>query len=278
MEIPRDWQKRPLIKPVDGGKPVAYTRVSTLAKALDDTYHLNQWRVRMAVVGVATNRHLMQQAAAVASRFDAPVKEGKRELDAIANEAMDAAGVGSSAATGTALHDYAAQINAGRELTHVPTEFIAPLRHYQAATKGLEHIESEVFVVNDTLKVAGSLDDLWRLPDGRVVVGDLKTGDNEPKYPLGVCTQIATYGSGMRYDPVTGARSPLHPDLDPTVGLLVHLPVRAPEPRCDLYLLDLVAGLQAAHLAVEVRDMRKVKPIEPFAIPEPTLWDEVAAS
>lgn len=275
-EIQRDWQGRPLIRPVGGGKPQPYTRVSTLAKALDDTYSLNQWRVRMAVVGVATNRHLMQQAAAVASRFDAPVKEGKRELDAIANDAMEAAGVGSAAATGTALHDFTEQIDAGRELSHVPSEFIAALRCYQTATRGLVAEGSEVFVVNDRLRLAGSLDRLWRLPDGRVVVGDLKTGDNEPKYPLGVTTQVAVYADSQRYDPATGARSPLHPDLDPERGLLVHLPIRADEPRCDLFMLDLKVGLEAAALATDVRNMRKAKPIQPFATPEPTLWEETA--
>jgi len=274
MEIQRDWQGRPLIKPVGGGKPVPYTRVSTLAKALDDTYSLNAWRTRMAVLGVSTNRHLMQQVAAIASRFDDPVKQGRRELDAITQEAAEAAGVGAAAATGTALHDYTEQIDAGRELAHVPSEFIAPLRAYQAGTKGLESVGSEVFVVNDTLGVAGSLDRLWRLPDGRVVVGDLKTGDNEPKYPLGVTTQVAMYATGQRYDPETGTRAELHPDLDPTAGLLVHLPIRAPEPRCDLYLLDLTLGLQAAHLALEVRQMRKAKPIAAFEVPEPTLFDE----
>ena len=33
-EIPRDRWDRPLIIPPNGGQPVAYTRVSTLAKAL----------------------------------------------------------------------------------------------------------------------------------------------------------------------------------------------------------------------------------------------------
>ena len=60
MEVPRERRtKRPLIRPVGGGeKLVPYTRASTLAKALDDTYNLEQWKTRTAVLGVATNRHI----------------------------------------------------------------------------------------------------------------------------------------------------------------------------------------------------------------------------
>ena len=52
-EISRDRWVRPLITPVGGGKPVGYTRVSTLAKALDDTTNLTAWKLRTAAVGLA---------------------------------------------------------------------------------------------------------------------------------------------------------------------------------------------------------------------------------
>ena len=42
-EIPRDRWDRPLIIPPNGEQPVAYTRVSTLAKALDDLSQLMAW-------------------------------------------------------------------------------------------------------------------------------------------------------------------------------------------------------------------------------------------
>jgi hypothetical protein len=46
-EIPRDRWGRPLIEPPDGGKPIGYTRVSTLAKALDDKTSLMDWKCRI---------------------------------------------------------------------------------------------------------------------------------------------------------------------------------------------------------------------------------------
>ena len=51
QEIPRDRWGRPLITPVDGGDPMPYTRVSTLAKALDDKTALTDWKCRQVAIG-----------------------------------------------------------------------------------------------------------------------------------------------------------------------------------------------------------------------------------
>jgi hypothetical protein len=55
-DIKRDRWGRPLITPPDGGKPVPYTRVSTLAKALDDKTALMRWKQRQTAhrPGLAT--------------------------------------------------------------------------------------------------------------------------------------------------------------------------------------------------------------------------------
>lgn len=277
VDVPRDHYQRPLITPPDGGRPVPYTRISTFAGALDDGYGISNWKLRLAVLGVSTNRHLMQQAAGIASRYDDPATEGKSPLSAIAEQAMTMAGSDSASATGTALHDFSEQVDEGRDCwDFMPPEFVPLMRAYQHATRHLEPVGAEVFVVNDEHRVAGSLDRLFKMPDGSVRVSDLKTGAHEPKYPLKVTTQVALYAGGLRYDPATGKRSPLHPDLDTSTGLLIHLPFKADAPRCDLFTLDLEVGRKAAGIAAEVREMRKARPIQRFEVPEPTLWDEAS--
>ena len=87
-------------------------------------------------------------------------------------------------------------------------------------------------------------------------MADLKSGKSEADYPFSTTVQIATYANGHRYDPETGARSPLHDDLDASAGLLIHLP---PSGGCTLYELDLTRGWQAAQLAAQVRDARSWK-------------------
>ena len=63
-DVPRDRWGRPLIVPVDGGKPIGSTRVSTLAKALDDKSALTKWKQRQVVVGMASRPDLAAVAAA----------------------------------------------------------------------------------------------------------------------------------------------------------------------------------------------------------------------
>lgn len=258
-EIARDHWGRPLIPAADGSKPVAYTRVSTLAGTLDDTSNLTAWKERMVAVGLAQSPHLLDRVTSLVNLHEAPVDAAKRDLNGIIGDAKSAAGDGKAADTGTALHELTDVLDSGRELKIVPDRWRAHLDTYLAATSHLTMLERELFIVNDGLRCAGTMDRLIRLPDGRVVVGDLKTGKSDPLYPLKVAIQVAAYANGERLDPATGQRSPIHPDLDLNVGLLIHLPSKSSPPTCRLYDLDLVVGASAAALAAQVRGIRAVK-------------------
>lgn len=258
-EIPRDRWSRPLIIPAGGGTPVPYVRASTLAKALDDQSNLMTWTARMTAVGLALSPHLADRVASLANKHADPVTDARSDLNGIVKDAKLAAGGSSAADVGTALHEMTEVIDSGGELRVVSERWVPHLDAYVEATKHLEMLELEQFVVNDTLQAAGTFDRLVRLPDGRVVVADLKTGKSDPAFPLAVATQIAIYANGSRYDVETGERTPLHRDLDKTMGLLIHLPSKTSPPTCTLYSLDLHLGWHAALLAVEVRTTRAVK-------------------
>ena len=58
-ELTRDRWGRPLIVPPEGGKPVGYTRVSTLAKALDDLNNLMAWKARKTAEGLVRRPDLL---------------------------------------------------------------------------------------------------------------------------------------------------------------------------------------------------------------------------
>ena len=51
-------------------------------------------------------------------------------------------------------------------------------------------------------------------------------------------------------------RVALHPDIDPTRGVLIHLPATG---GCQLFELDLRIGWEAAQLATKVREFRSLK-------------------
>ena len=52
LEIPRDRYGRPMVVPPKGGKPVPYTRTTTVAGSLDDGTGLVAWKLRMAAAGL----------------------------------------------------------------------------------------------------------------------------------------------------------------------------------------------------------------------------------
>ncbi len=233
VDIPRDRWGRPLIVPVDGGKPVPYTRVSTLAKALDDKTALTKWKCRQVVIGLGVRSDLVAVAQSV--------KGDDRKLDEIVDTAMTAAESERAANIGTALHALSEQVDDGVDIDTMPEQFRADLAAYRRAMQGLQVLAAEMFVVTDEVQAAGTFDRLVRLPDGRAVIADIKTGRHEPKYPHGATQQIAVYSRGHLYDAEKGRVGHL-PSLgiDQQHGLLIHLP--AGTGTCELYLLDLHVG------------------------------------
>jgi hypothetical protein len=256
-DVKRDRWGRPLIVPPEGGKPEAYTRVSTIAKVLDDKTALMRWKQRMTTMGIGLRPDLAQLAAVVG--------DDKRKLDEIVEQAMAAADTSRAANVGTTLHKLTEHVDAGTLPAHLPGETIADLTAYEEAMRGIEILASEAFVVIDELKAAGTFDRLVRVPDGRLMVGDLKTGQNEPNYPHSAATQVSMYSRGHLYDPERGRLGHL-PSLgvDQDHGLLIHLP--AGSGKCALYLLDLRVGWSMAQTAVLVREVFRGKPITPLTL------------
>jgi hypothetical protein len=254
-EIPRDRWGRPLIVPPSGGKPIGYTRVSTLAKALDDKTSLMDWKCRQTAIGLARRPDLVSKTSAVG--------ENRAALNEVVKEALAAAASDRAANVGTALHAFTERIDAGEQpgdlVPHTDPLYL-DLCAYREATKHLGMEAAELFVVCDELQAAGSFDRLVTIPDIGMAVADLKTGQHEPDYPHGVAQQIAIYANSTLYDPEQGRIAALA-DLGvrTDVGLLIHLP--AERGICDLYLIDLEHGWQLAQAAVAVRAAYKTKPL-----------------
>ena len=259
-EVPRDRWGRPLIVPPGGGEPRAYVRVSTMAKALDDTANLTKWKQRKTATGLLMRPDLQTRLAGILANGDPDTDDdAKRELDRLCADATEAAGASSGATSGTGFHSLTEAIDRGDEPLFVPDADRPRLEAYRAATADYRALAAEVFVVNDALGVAGSFDRLWLCPDGRVRVGDLKTGKSEPAYPMATATQMAMYARAKQYDPDTGERWPIYAgphEYDPTTGLLIHLPASG---GCTVYPLNLVEGWRAARAAAEAYQLRRMR-------------------
>lgn len=278
--IKRDFWQRPWVTQ-DGGplqyvegkkspsNAIAYTRVSTLAETLDDKGGLLDWSAANAAVGVVRDASLYAQLAHLVSAYRDPWQDpvGKKQLKPLVARAQQVAGSDEAAGMGTAFHGLTEIVDAGGWPDFAPPPLVPWLHKYREEMADWEVLDTEVFVVNDELQTAGSLDCLVRhRQTGRIVVGDKKTGKSEPDYPLKTTVQVAIYAHGERYDQATGDRLPLHEDVDLNHGLLIHAPIRnGGEPQVSLYPLDLAKGWELAQLAVQVRAARKMPKLEAFA-------------
>lgn len=255
--IQRDRWGRPLITPADGGKPIPYTRISTLCKALSDGSSLNLWYGRMTALGVARRSDLHAQAAVLT-----PEDEDKDELNKLVQQAMEAAGSTKARNLGTAIHRLTEIADrSDGDLSNIPAHMLNDLDAYMQATADFEVVAAEQFVVVDQVKAAGTFDRLLRCPDGKIRIADIKTGSQTHKYPLDVAVQCGLYANGLLYDADTNTRTPLE-GVDTETALLIHLP--AGTSTCNLYLLDIRGAMAAAQVAVTIRDWRKQKLATPY--------------
>ncbi len=235
------------------GAERSFTRVTTLAKCLADTTALDRWKQRMVAKGL-TERPDLADVVAMTNIDD------RETLDAVCAAALEAAGAGDGARTGTRLHHLTEQVDLGlMRLTDVPAEHVDDVRAYVYALgdAGIEilpdHIER--IIVNQALDVAGTYDRLVRLADGRYVIADLKTAKNLTHGQGDIAIQLAIYANADNlWNWGTYSWEPMPGDLDRTTGLVMHLPVG--KGTCTLHEVDLTAGWEAASWAQVVRRWR----------------------
>jgi hypothetical protein len=277
-EIGRDRWGRPLIRTPEG-KITAYTRTSTLGKALDDETGLTKWKQRMTAIGVASRSDLV--LAVNAHRND------NTKMNDLVEQGMEAAQSGAAATTGTALHDLCDQYDHG-QTPYVPAEFEPDVQAYLRVTALLEVVVAEQFAVCDELLVGGTPDRVYRLlvpliragvvllPAGALVIGDIKTGKSLDFGHIAYGVQLAVYSRSQRYDISVGEMVPWgrHGELIP-VGersdwvpgeqvdqdwaVIVHVPAGGGE--ATLHPVDIATGWELAELSVSVREWRKRKDI-----------------
>lgn len=262
----RDFRRAngaPLVSdPENPGKTLRYSRPSSYAKCLDDEEALVNWRIWKAMDGVARSKALQTQIVATRD-------EDRTEKKTLREKAMDKGSANERADVGTGLHAMTVRAEDVRDVEFNPPEQIArDLDAYREAlaTFGLVSEMTEVHMVNDALRSAGTADRIFRLTrrlqtpsglwieEGDLVVGDLKTGAKLDFSMPGFAVQIALYATGKLYDIHAERRLPT-PPIHQGWGLLLHLPVGAA--RCEVLWVDLEVGMFGAWLAKEVKEWRR---------------------
>jgi hypothetical protein len=247
----RDRWGRYLLPDPETGKDRAWTRATTLSSTLADTYGLTQWQMRMVAKGLGMRQDLM--ALAAAAHVD-----DKVTLNRVANDAKEAAGSSAGANAGTALHSFTEAVDRGED-PQIPEPWAADIEAYKATladhriTVHPEWIER--ITVVPRYNVAGTFDRILTLPDGRRVIGDVKTGKDLSYSWCEIAIQLALYANathmwnGTGWDPM--------PVLDPSEAVVMWLPVG--RGICELFTVDTVAGWAQAEVAFGVRQWRSRK-------------------
>lgn len=266
----RDEFGRYLLPDPSTGVTRAWTRATTIAHTLDDTYHLTQHQRRMVLRGAAARPDLLaavpelsEDLVAVADDWR-KAKKIKKELDRLCDEAAEAAGGSNASRLGTLLHTITEYDDAGRiaEIGDlIPDTMMADLDAYRRTMdaagleRPVEYIER--IVVNSQVDGAGTLDRMVRRADFGLRIADLKTGSSIDLAAMGFGIQFAEYANAdAMFDEDSGQLVPMPEGLDKTIGIVIHLPVG--KATCTLHDLNLVEGWDDALTAHDVR-MRRAR-------------------
>lgn len=239
----------------------AHTRATTFAKLGANTKAIEAWNERNVIRGLTLRPDLLMLANGL------EVKRDRDTLNSIAAQAKDAAGSKVAANIGTAYHAFSERLDAGLiTFQDIPYQYQGRVFQYDRAIKdaGLstrpEWIERTTAVradqVGAPLPVAGTLDRIFQLPDGSLVIGDLKTGSDLSYGEMEIEVQLALYAHGVNthglFDWNTKTWQPLrHFDFLPgsvkvrtDIAIVVHLP--ADGDGCTLYVADIERGWRDA--------------------------------
>ncbi len=234
------------------GKIREFVRTSDAIEP-EDKKDLINWSIGVAGRQVAADAELANQFRRT---------KDKKLLKALSDKAFEEGGGNASSRAGTFLHTLTEKVDRGDlRLTDVPAAQEADVRAYVYALGDAgvtilpDFIERTVLNQKLAMEVAGTLDRIVRMPDGRILVGDLKSGQNLYFSQLKIAAQIAVYANAdFLFDPDSETYSPMPEELDRTTGLVIHLP--AGRGACALYEIDLVTGWRAAQMAAELKSLQ----------------------
>jgi hypothetical protein len=292
--VPRDRYGRYLLIDPKTGKTKPWTRATTFAKSISDTYTLSMWSQRMVGLGVAQNPDLI-------ATFASSTVNDRDKLNAAAEDAKNRAGAKTGANLGTAVHAFTQRVDGGEmKVSEVPFPWRRDVLAYSALLEqeGIEVLPDyiERRVLEPVFGIAGTFDRIVRLTKdldvrmvnpatgakeivtlkaGSLVVFDLKTGRDLEYGWLEIAIQLAIYGRAKHVYDASGAFEEM-PEVLKDVALVLHLPVG--KGRAELHAVNISAGWEFARLCSEVRLARKARglnaPIAVVEVPEEFTEDD----
>lgn len=260
----------------EGGPERQYTRVTTGAKALDDTYYVDRWQRRNVIRGLVRRPELLENV----DLYAADAHEVDRDLDRAVEEASTAAGAHEASERGTAIHAWLEALELGQvTMDDVPDQFRDAVLAYgeqlgrwamSAAPDTTGHPLIERIVYNPHTEWVGTFDRIYLLADGTRAIGDVKTAKDLAWSYLAISVQLWDYANATHMLSLDGTRWEPMPEVRKDLAVVAWVPSNAQPAKCEMISIDLGAGGLAAEAAVRVREMRAAaKTAIPNRVPIP---------
>lgn len=251
------------------GKLTSYTRATTVAKALEDTYMLEAWKRRHVLMGMSLRPDLGDQLDTLIRkhhRGETDLDDLRDPLNRMAEDAMQTAGTSAYAEFGTAVHAWTEVVDLRVcLLSDVPDIFRSHVhKHlYLLCQNGLtvDPVGVERRILNTKCGIAGTLDRIFWGPDGVRLLGDVKTSKSLDYSWLSFSIQLAIYQSADFMLSLDGTRWEPMPELDASRALVVHLP-STDWIAGTVQPINLEFGRAALEEALRVRNLRSRAPKE----------------
>lgn len=255
LEDDKDGYGRYLLD-ADGKGKAPYTRATTVAKMLDSGKGLEIWSQRKVAKGVAQSPALVARAAVT------PLDD-KQAWREILDQAEVKSGGDEKRDLGSAFHALHEHVEtmSDSEWAAVPADLKATYVKYRAELDrvGITEVMTEVTVVNTKLGTAGKADAILRLADGRLVIGDRKSG-RVTEYPHSAAVQLAIYANAdvlLTFNPDGSVERHPMPELDLTTAIVIDVKIGdANTASAHAYEVDIWAGWAAALLSAKIRRWR----------------------
>lgn len=252
------------------GEPRMFSRVSTIAKTLESSYHLDRWKDRMLARGLSMRPDLVD----LAGSMDLEDKDGFADLVA---KARDTAGANQGSNHGTAVHSLAELVDKGEPLPQGTRQSnVKTIRSYQSALELAKcqvypkFIERVVLTYIGDIPVVGRWDRALNAEEPALLelvrpgpidmIGDLKTGKSMLG-DLAFAIQLGIYAhADYLWDPARERWVPMADtglELDPDAAIVMHAP--STDTRCDIHLVNIRQGWEYAQLAMDVRASQRDK-------------------
>lgn len=262
--------------PDNPAKAYRGTRVTNFENLPADKLQLKEWELRCVVAGLAARPELGLAAQGL------DVKADKKRLNALADEAKNAAGAKDKASLGTRLHRYMEEFDTGqREISDMPEEYRADLWAYAHRLRDdgyrmLPHLVERTTGV-PALSLMGTWDRVVQCPDGKYRIGDVKTGSLAYSQAE-MCIQLKVYqmgANGIGYAEYGGEGDvrdwknwvwkPLTDELGRPItveddyGLIFHLPPG--DAVCTVWTAPFDVGATGVELADRIRAWQRQKQV-----------------